>query len=266
MGNQQLCEMGINFKEYICVDPYFFTREKRCKKLSSTLNDLRDKNSKFVIPSFFKETFRSAMGHGNYELRLADSDSSQNDREYMDDEVVKVLQELDGTFNTEKNNYHSFWKRIKDFVSEFSMDIIYSDELTAELLKNRSLPIKLTDIVKRLGTKTQQLGETIYHFVATCFGKNGIIVSYGEKLLRLMKKVGFAIFFGHSIFKHKMIEKGIAPQLLKISSVVFSAAVASQFSGEFSFVGIPADMFAIMPKAGLLIIGNGDTDDVFDVS
>ena len=69
------------------------------------------KNSKFVIPSFFKETFRSAMGHGNYELRLADSDSSQNDREYMDDEVVKHCYKGFNTSILEWENYVYFFQR-----------------------------------------------------------------------------------------------------------------------------------------------------------
>ena len=254
--------MEINFRKYLCVDPCFFTRSNRYDKLSSTLDNLIDENSKIVIPSFLKETILVVNDelYGNQNLN-----EHENAREYVDYNAVKIFQELDGTFDTKNNDYSSFWKRITDFVSKFSSKIISADEVTSELLKNRLSPINLSDILKKLSVRVKKLGQTIYDFVVIGLGY-GIIISYGRKLFTLMRKTGITIFEAHSLVKHKMIEEGIAPKLLKISSMVFSALAANEFSISYDLAGIPGDMFAMIPKAGLLLVGNGDSEDILDVS
>ena len=130
----------------------------------------------------------------------------------------------------------------------------FSEELADEILEDgREPPISKQHIIKRLGKK----GKTIFEFMMIGT-KNGIIASYGRKLISFIRKIRMSTSEGFSNFKHKMIASGRAPELLKIVAFVFTATALNDFITGFEIMNMPFIGENEVIESGLGIIANGN--------
>ena len=238
-----------NFQKYICVDPSFFTSTKRLDSLPSVLRELKNDDSKIVIPSFLRPLFdidehKNNLDDVNTE-RLVD----------VNPEILDFLHDWNPSFNKKTNdNFQSLRQRIKDFAETFFSNLAFSEELTDEILEDgREPPISKQHIIKRLGKK----GKTIFEFMMIGT-KNGIIASYGRKLISFIRKIRMSTSEGFSNLKHKMIASGRAPELLKIVAFVFTATALNDFITGFEIMNMPFIGENEVIESGLGIIANGN--------
>ena len=240
------------FQKYICVDPSFFTSTKRLDSLPSVLRELKNDDSKVVIPSFLRPLF--------------DLDEHQNDLDGVNPEILNFLHGWDPSFKkTTNDNFQSLRQRIMNFQDEFFSNLAFSEQVANEIQANeiqaneirevgRESPFSKQHIIKRLGKKN---GKTIFEFMKIGT-KNGIIVSYGRKLISYIRKIKMSTSEGFSNLKHKMIASGRAPELLKIVAFVFTATALNDFITGFEIMNMPFIGENEVIESGLGIIANGN--------
>ena len=236
-----------NFKKYLCVDPSFFTKVERFDSLPPVLDDLKNSDSKIVIPTFLRPLFSSQF----------DLDERQDVQIAVDSNIENTLQKWDASFNKNNNDYESLRLKINDFREKYNGSFIFADDLIAGFPENRSSSFSKLSIVKKLGQKVKAVGETIYDFLVIGT-KNGIIVSYGRKLISFIRKIQMSTYEGYSRVKHKMIDGGIAPKALKIVATVVSAIALNDFITVFEIMNMPPIITETdVIDGGLGIIANG---------
>ena len=138
----------------------------------------------------------------------------------------------------------------KEKWTEFGWDGKTVDEILED---GRDPPISKQHIIKRLGKK----GKTIFEFMMIGT-KNGIIASYGRKLISFIRKIRMSTSEGFSNLKHKMIASGRAPELLKIVAFVFTATALNDFITGFEIMNMPFIGENEVIESGLGIIANGN--------
>jgi len=220
-----------NFQKYICVDPSFFTSTKRFDSLTPVLKNLKKVGSKIVISTFLKPLFPNL--DDEHQVRVLDG--NQNEMDDVNSEIVNLLQQWNPLFNKKSNDdYQTLRLKVKDFAKTFFSNLVFADELVEGFLKNRSPPIPLTDIIKKLGKK----GKTIFDFIV--IGSNGgITISYGTKPISFLPKIEVPQWQGTSKVKRTMIEDGIAPKTLKIIAFLVSSLALHDFVNFFEILNFP---------------------------
>jgi hypothetical protein len=228
----------INFQEYLCVDPSFFTSVKRLESLSILLNSLKHPDSKIVLPSELKPLFPSQTDF--------------NEIISPESKIIELLKKWNSNLNSKnKSELQSLEQKSINFFQSFQP--IFADELITNSEKIGPQSIHLSDVVDKLG---DLVGKTIFELMAVSYEKHGVILAYGRKPITMIRKISTPALEGYSSMKHNLIVSGNAPKTLKIIGIFFDALAANDFSEHFDILGMPVPLNDIGPL-GLAIIADG---------
>ena len=226
------------FNEYLCIDPSFFTKQKRIEKLPDVLTKLSTTDTTIVLPPFF--------------TTLLDPKDDFNEK-FPDDEITdirifKILQKIDPSLKNE-NEFFQIMKKTKSFLKKFH--VTTSDKITSDF-KTNEFSFKHLNEISKFG---EHIVSTVTDFMTITSKLKGTIVAYGKKFISIVRKIRIPAMEGYSNLKHKMINDGLAPKALKLIAAVHCGAALSEFVQIFDIVGIP--IFPSDTIDIILIIANG---------
>jgi len=231
------------FREYLCVDPSFFTRKKRIEKLPNVLTDLSDTETTIILPTFLKSFIDS---EDNLDEKIFD------DNEITDMENFKILQKID----RELKDVGEFFQIVKKARNLFKNFRVTTADKIITRLDTSPFSSKHLNEISKFG---QPIVSTVTEFMTISSNLKGTIVAYGKKFISLVRKIRIPTLEGYSKVKHQMIDNKIAPPMLKLISFVADAATLAGFSLLFGIdTGIEASIVESMTIEQLLVVADGN--------
>ena len=228
----------IDFHKYLCIDPSFFTKEKRIEKLPDVLSKLSTDDTTIVLPPFITTLLDSKD----------DFNEKINGDEITDLKIFKSLQKIDPSLKNQ-NEFFQIMKKTKSFLKKFH--VTTSDKIISDF-KINELSFKHLNEISKFG---KSIVSTVTDFMTITSKLQGTIVAYGKKFISLVRKMRIAALEGYSIYKHNMIDAGRAPKALKLIAAVTCAADLSNFTEAFNIQGVPDITFTAI--GFMLVIANG---------
>ena len=231
------------FREYLCVDPSFFTRKKRIEKLPNVLTDLSDTETTIILPTFLKSFIDS---EDNLDEKIFD------DNEITDIENFKTLQKID----RELKDVGEFFQIVKKARNLFKNFRVTTADKIITRLDTSPFSSKHLNEISKFG---QPIVSTVTEFMTISSNLKGTIVAYGKKFISLVRKIRIPTLEGYSKVKHQMIDNKIAPPMLKLISFVADAATLAGFSLLFGIdTGIETSIVESMTIEQLLVVADGN--------
>ena len=231
------------FREYLCVDPSFFTRKKRIEKLPNVLTDLSDAETTIILPTFLKSFIDS---ENNLDEKIFD------DNEITDMENFKILQKID----RELKDVGEFFQIVKKARNLFKNFRVTTADKIITRLDTSPFSSKHLNEISKFG---QPIVSTVTEFMTISSNLKGTIVAYGKKFISLVRKIRIPTLEGYSKVKHQMIDNKIAPPMLKLISFVADAATLAGFSLLFGIdTGIETSIVESMTIEQLLVVADGN--------
>ena len=235
------------FRDYLCIDPSFFTRKKRIEKLPDVLTDLSDAETTIILPTFLKSFIDS---EDNLNEKLVD------DNEITDMENFKILQKIDRELKDE-GEFFQIAKKARSLFKNFR--VTTADKIISRL-DNAPFSSKHLKEISKFG---QPIVSTVTEFMTISSNLQGTIVAYGKKFISLARKIRIPTLEGFSKVKHQMIDKKIAPPMLKLITCTIDAAALSAFSLTFGVdMGIDSGLFGAIGEdyviENLLLVADGN--------
>jgi hypothetical protein len=231
------------FREYLCVDPSFFTRKKRIEKLPNVLTDLSDTETTIILPTFLKSFIDS---EDNLDEKIFD------DNEITDMENFKILQKID----RELKDVGEFFQIVKKARNLFKNFRVTTADKIITRLDTSPFSSKHLNEISKFG---QPIVSTVTEFMTISSNLKGTIVAYGKKFISLVRKIRIPTLEGYSKVKHQMIDNKIAPPMLKLISFVADAATLAGFSLLFGIdTGIETSIVESMTIEQLLVVADGN--------
>jgi hypothetical protein len=235
------------FRDYLCIDPSFFTRKKRIEKLPNVLTDLSDAETTIILPTFLKSFIDS---EDNLDEKIVD------DNEITDMENFKILQKIDRELKDE-SEFFQIAKKARSLFKNFR--VTTADKIISRL-DNAPFSSKHLKEISKFG---QPIVSTVTEFITISSNLQGTIVAYGKKFISLARKIRIPTLEGFSKVKHQMIDKKIAPPMLKLITCTIDAASLSAFSLTFGVdMGIDSGLFGAIGEdyviENLLLVADGN--------
>ena len=237
-----------DFHKYLCIDPSFFTRKKRIEKLPNVLTDLSDAETTIILPTFLKSFIDS---EDNLDEKIFD------DNEITDMENFKILQKIDRELKDE-GEFFQIAKKARSLFKNFH--VTAADKIISRL-DDAPFSSKHLNEISKFG---QPIVSTVTEFITISSNLQGTIVAYGKKFISLARKIRIPTLEGFSKVKHQMIDKKIAPPMLKLITCVVDAASLSAFSLTFGVdMGIDSSLFGSIGEdyviENLLLVADGNS-------
>ena len=231
------------FRDYLCIDPSFFTRKKRIEKLPNVLTDLSTAETTIILPTFLKSFIDS---EDNLDEKIVD------DNEITDMENFKILQKIDRELKDE-GEFFQIAKKARSLFKNFR--VTTADKIISGL-DNTPFSSKHLNEISKFG---QPIVSAVTEFMTISSNLQGTIVAYGKKFISLARKIRIPTLEGFSKVKHQMIDNKIAPPMLKLISFVADAATLAGFSLLFGIdTGIEASIVESMTIEQLLVVADGN--------
>ena len=231
------------FRDYLCIDPSFFTRKKRIEKLPNVLTDLSDTETTIILPTFLKSFIDS---EDNLDEKIFD------DNEITDMENFKILQKID----RELKDVGEFFQIVKKARNLFKNFRVTTADKIITRLDTSPFSSKHLNEISKFG---QPIVSTVTEFMTISSNLKGTIVAYGKKFISLVRKIRIPTLEGYSKVKHQMIDNKIAPPMLKLISFVADAATLAGFSLLFGIdTGIETSIVESMTIEQLLVVADGN--------
>ena len=235
------------FRDYLCIDPSFFTRKKRIEKLPNVLTDLSDAETTIILPTFLKSFIDS---EDNLNEKIFD------DNEITDMENFKILQKIDRELKDE-GEFFQIAKKARSLFKNFR--VTTADKIISRL---DNVPF-YSKHLKEISKFGQPIVSAVTEFMTISSNLQGTIVAYGKKFISLARKIRIPTLEGFSKVKHQMIDKKIAPPMLKLITCAIDAASLSAFSLTFGVdMGIDSGLFGAIGEdyviENLLLVADGN--------
>ena len=127
-------------------------------------------------------------------------------------------------------------------------------EYLADQEKIGEKTIHLTSIIEKLG---ETIGHLVFELLALSHKLKGMIISFGQRLAALIRKLKITVVTVHSTFKEKIKQHAKIRSVLRISLYVMSAESLRKLIGDLQISGLNLDVAIDITGLGVFIIADG---------
>ena len=230
-------------EKVFCLDPSCFTSTKKLAGLHKILHELKIKgNGEFTIyvPT---ELYNIIILQPDQKFPL----------------LKKLLHGWIGFAESrywflDMHNHSEYVHYIRKLFEEYK--IIPAKEIIGNVEQLGEHSIHRADVIKTLGKK----GEVIFEMMAVSSElAKARIISFGQKTISLIAKLGVPVIIAPSKFKKKIKERAEISWLLLISSYLITTHGATEFLNNYEIENLPLTIVEI-GSLGLLLIADGSKD------
>lgn len=231
-----------NSANMICIDPSCLGSPKKIKNLEKLLNTLREyQKIKVVIPTII------------YELLTKRRDAPYD---------FETRKKIGNTWKMATMGYRANYME-KMFVDEklfhrlrnlFEIsDLVPVEKIIQPTEKLGKKSIFRDNVIKKLG---DIVGDIVWEMLSVSEKLGGSIITFGEKTISLISRLGVPVFKGYSKYKKGVKRRAKIQNTLRFLIFVMSVKAFESTVGDYAIEGFPLTLPEI-GTLGILIVANG---------